>query len=346
MGARRVLLVSDPGIVAVGHSGRARELLAEAGREVFLYGQVVENPTESSVEACADFAREVAPDLIVGLGGGSSLDTAKGCLFLLSGGGRMADYQGHDKARGEMLPFIAIPTTAGTGSECQSYAVLCRDDSHEKMACGDARALARVAILDPELTATMPLRVARLTSLDALSHLLEAAVTTKRNETSASLVQAAARAVFPVIEAVVRGEADLAQRQAMLEGAALAGRAIEASMLGAAHASANPLSASYGLAHGEAVLRTLPAVMRWNLGTPGVRAIYEGLLPGIFPQAEALIERVEELRAMADFQPLTLPADDIPRLAAAVARQWTGQFNPRPLTESDFARLYTDISSS
>ena len=95
---------------------------------------------------------------------------------LLSGGGVMSDYQGHGKAKGPMLPFIAIPTTSGTGSECQSYAVLCRDGSHEKMACGDPRALAKVVILDPELTGSMPLQVARLTALDALSHSLESAV--------------------------------------------------------------------------------------------------------------------------------------------------------------------------
>ncbi|MDC0270438.1 iron-containing alcohol dehydrogenase [bacterium] len=137
--AGKVLIVTDPGIVDAGHVARAVDLLDD----VVVFDGVRENPTESEVAKCADFARSVNPDVIVGLGGGSSMDTAKGTLFLLSGGGRMSDYHGHGKAKGEMLPFIAIPTTAGTGSECQSYAVLSRDGSHEKMACGDARALAK-----------------------------------------------------------------------------------------------------------------------------------------------------------------------------------------------------------
>jgi alcohol dehydrogenase len=129
----KVLIVTDPGIVKAGHVDRATALL----EDVVVFDQVRENPTESDVAECAQFARAKNPDFIVGLGGGSSMDTAKGALFLLSGGGVMSDYQGHGKAKGPMLPFIAIPTTAGTGSECQSYAILSRDGSHEKMACGD-----------------------------------------------------------------------------------------------------------------------------------------------------------------------------------------------------------------
>ncbi|MDB4374771.1 iron-containing alcohol dehydrogenase, partial [bacterium] len=140
----KVLIVTDAGIVSAGHVARATALL----NEVTIYDAVSENPTESDVGACAEFARSVNPDVIIGLGGGSSMDTAKGTLFLLSGGGTMSDYHGHGKAKGKMLPFIAIPTTAGTGSECQSYAVLSRDGSHEKMACGDSRALAKTVILD------------------------------------------------------------------------------------------------------------------------------------------------------------------------------------------------------
>jgi alcohol dehydrogenase len=325
----RVLLVTDSGIVEAGHIARATDLLDD----VVVYDGVQENPTESDVEACAAFAREVQPDWIVGLGGGSSMDTAKGALFLLSGGGTMSDYQGHGKAKGDMLPFIAIPTTAGTGSECQSYAVLCRDGSHEKMACGDPRAMAKVAILDPELTGSMPLRVARLSALDALSHALESAVCTTATDESREFSFQAFRKIEPVLGAVLQGKATLEERGEMLHGAALAGRAIEASMLGAGHASANPLTAHFGVVHGRAVMTMLPTVMRWNSQVVG--EVYHQLKPG-------LVEWVEEMRELAGLEDVSVPESIIPQLAEEASRQWTGQFNPRPLAKEDFETLYRE----
>ncbi|MDB4508480.1 iron-containing alcohol dehydrogenase [Akkermansiaceae bacterium] len=325
------LIVTDPGIVAAGHLARVQTLLDN----VVIYDKVRENPTESDVAACAEFARSVNPDVIIGLGGGSSMDTAKGALFLLSGGGKMSDYQGRGNLdpEAEMLPFIAIPTTAGTGSECQSYAVLSRDGSHEKMACGDPRALAKVVILDPDLTQSMPLGVARLTALDALSHALESAVCTKSTTESRELSFAAFRKIEPVIEAILKGEATTAQRGEMLMGAALAGQAIEASMLGAAHATANPLTAHFDIVHGRAVLTMLPTIMRWNSEVVG--ETYAELKKGLIPW-------VESLRDLAELTSVEVPAEMIPQLAAKASKQWTGQFNPRPLSEEDIMAVYRE----
>ena len=138
-------------------------------------------------------ARQEQIDFLVGLGGGSSMDTAKGCNFLLTNGGRMEDYWGVGKATRPMLPLIAIPTTAGTGSECQSFALITHPQTHVKMACGDPKAAARVAILDPELTLTQPPAVAAATGMDALSHALETAVTRRRNPISQMLSREAFR---------------------------------------------------------------------------------------------------------------------------------------------------------
>ena len=176
----------------------------------------------------------------------------------------MSDYKGYGPARTALLPFIGVPTTAGTGSECQSYAVISRDHSHEKMACGDPSALATFAILDPELTASMPQQVAVLTALDALSHALETAVSTRRNSFSSAHSREGFLRIASAIEPVLKGEASTRERDSMLMGAAFAGLAIENSMLGAAHASANPLTASCGLAHGHAVALMLPHVIGLN----------------------------------------------------------------------------------
>ncbi|MCC6820743.1 MAG: iron-containing alcohol dehydrogenase, partial [Verrucomicrobia subdivision 3 bacterium] len=191
MGANNILLVTDAGIVAAGHAGRVQEYLAAAGLRVTVFDRVRENPTTKCVDECVAAARAAGVDCLVGLGGGSSMDTAKGCNFILTNGGRMAGYWGVGKATKPMLPFIAIPTTAGTGSELQSAALIADEQTHQKMACLDPKCAARVAILDPRLTVSQPPRVTAGTGIDAIAHAVETAVTTKRTALSQRLSAAA-----------------------------------------------------------------------------------------------------------------------------------------------------------
>src|SRR5271165_3513758 len=259
-GGTRALLVTDPGIVAAGHVQRAEESLSAAGVHFARFDRVVENPTTEVVDECVAAARQGQVDFLVGLGGGSSMDTAKGCNFLLTNGGRMEDYWGVGKATQPMLPLIAIPTTAGTGSECQSFALITDEQTHQKMACGDPKAAARIAILDPALTLSQPARVAACTGIDALTHAVETAVTRKRNALSLTFSHEAFKLIVGSLARVLNHPQDLEARGRMLLAAALAGTAIETSMLGAAHSAANPLTAHYGVAHGLAVGLMLPAV--------------------------------------------------------------------------------------
>ena len=184
LGARNVLLVTDRGIVSAGHAGRVSGLLEGAGLSVCCFDAVEENPGTRCVEQCLEAARRSSIDTIVGLVGGSSLDTAKGCNFLFTNGGRMQDYRGIGKARRPMLPLIAIPTTGGTGSECQSFALITDEATHQKMACGDPKAAARIALLDPGLTVSQPPRVTACSGVDAIAHAVETAVTRKRTALS------------------------------------------------------------------------------------------------------------------------------------------------------------------
>ena len=339
-GGTSVFLVTDTGLIRAGHAARATALLTAAGIPVALYDHAHENPSESDAAACHDAARGKNFDCIVALGGGSSMDTAKACNFLLTNGGAMRDYQGYGKATKPMLPLIAIPTTAGTGSECQSYALVSRDDTHEKMACGDPKALARAAILDPGLTATQPRSVAILTGLDALAHALESAVSTKRNAISTGHSEAAFRRLSSAIDRVIAGTATLDDRGQMQLGAAFAGLAIENSMLGAAHAAANPLTARHGVTHGHAVALMLPSVMRFNSADPAVAAAYArlaALLPAAAPSLEAWVAGLVSAARLPAFD---ARAVDVAVLADDATRQWTGKFNPRPLQAADFAALY------
>ena len=337
LGSKHALIVTDPGIAAAGHVARATAFLTAAGISATIFEGSHINPTETDIEACRDFARSINPDVLIGLGGGSSMDTAKGCNFLLHNPGRMADYKGHGLATNAMLPFIAIPTTAGTGSECQSYAIVSRDDTHEKMACGDPKALAHTAILDPELTASQPQNVATLTALDALSHALESAVCTKRNPISSAFSTEAFQLISSAIRDVLTGTADLETRGRMLYGAALAGCAIENSMLGAAHATANPLTARFNVPHGLAVTMMLPHVIHLNHSAPDIALIYQNLAHDL---DAPLIDWLEKTIQFADLPKPEIPLTSIPELAEAATHQWTGRFNPVPLDHASLTALY------
>jgi alcohol dehydrogenase len=252
-----------------------------------------------------------------------------------------------------MLPFIAVPTTAGTGSECQSSALIADEHTHQKMACLDPKAAARVALLDPELTLTQPPAVTAHTGIDALTHAVETAVTTKRNPLSRMFSHEAFRLLVPALPRVLRDPFDLKARGHMLLGAAYAGLAIENSMLGAAHAAANPLTAHFNIVHGEAVGLMLPGVIRFNARDPDCRFAYAELAStpeiacvseGLDYAVSALIGRLEALLNAATIAPslqaLGIDRAAVPMLAEEAARQWTASFNPRPVSPAEFAALY------
>ena len=351
-GAGRVLLVTDPGVVAAGHTDRAQRSLEAAGVEVHRFDDVRENPTTACVDRCLAAARACTPDHFVAVGGGSSLDTAKGADFLYTNGGRMEDYWGIGKATRPLLPVVAVPTTAGTGSETQSFALIAREEDHQKMACGAPGAAPVLSILDPELTGTMPRVVAAFTGLDALTHAVEAAVTSERTPASRLFARESFVRAERHLEGALAAAPSLADREGMLVAAAWAGVAIEHSMLGAAHACGNPLTARCGLVHGHAVSTMLPAVVRFNGEEPAAADEYHALAVAAglcAPEAsaasavEALARRIEDLLRTAEAPPLAavdVADSQVLALAEEAAEQWTARFNPRPVGVDELAGLY------
>lgn len=351
LGAHRALVVSDKGIVAAGHTPRGVHSLEKAGVETFLFDGVEENPTTETVDAGTRVARDYRPDLLVGLGGGSSMDAAKGINFLYSCGGHMQDYWGVGKATGPMLPTVAVPTTAGTGSEAQSFALISDSRTHVKMACGDKRAACRVAVLDPTLTVTQPARVTALTGLDAIAHALETFVTRKRNPVSALFSREAWRLLEANFARVLERPQDLEARGGMQVGACYAGIAIEQSMLGATHALANPLTAHYGIVHGQAIGLMLPHVIRFNgeQHDHWYRELLETVAgrngaPAPASGSSGLADYVAELTSKAGLAQrlaeVGVDREKLPQLAADAAKQWTGTFNPRHVGEQELLDLY------
>src|SRR5215204_6156170 len=340
---RRTLLVADHGLVASGHVDEAVGPLESAGVEVIRFHDFEVNPDSRMVENGTAFVAPLNIDSIIGLGGGSSLDCAKGINFLLTNGGRMSDYQGYGKATRPMLPMIAIPTTSGTGSEAQTYALISDAETHVKMACGDPKAAFRVALLDPELTLTQPWGITATSGFDAIAHAVETFVTTKRNPLSEIFSREAWRLLEATYERVLTQPGDLEARGAMQLGAYYAGVAIENSMLGATHACANPLTARYGTAHGAAIAMLLPAVVRWNesvaanqyamfLNWSSIGGKRNDLKP-----TEALARRLEELAEAGglrnNLRATGVKQTDLSELASEAAEQWTGTFNPRPFNK-------------
>jgi alcohol dehydrogenase len=238
----------------------------------------------------------------------------------------MRDYWGYNKAPRPMLPMIGIPTTAGTGSEAQSYTLITDPESGVRMACGDSKAVFRVAILDPKLTLTQPASVTAATGYDAISHAVETLVSTRRTPISECFSREAWRLMNGSFEQILADPSDLGARGAMLVGAHFAGLAVEYSMLGAAHACANPLTLHFNVPHGAAVALLLPEVVRWNSAAAQDR--YDELYS---KDLSLHLHRLAETAGLPlSLRDASVPESALPRLAEEAGAQWAGRFNPRP----------------
>ena len=362
IGCSRALVVSDPGVVKAGLYALGQTSLINVGTQVMGFHDLSENPTNLHVESGLRIANEFRPDLIVGLGGGSSMDCAKGINFLYSCGGKIQDYWGVGKATHDMLPMIAIPTTSGTGSETQSFALISDAVTHVKMACGDPQAACRIALLDPMLTLTQPTMVTALTGIDAITHSLETFVCTKRNPISECYSREAWQLLSQGFPQILLDPSDIEARGRMQLGACFGGMAIESSMLGAAHALANPLTAKLGVAHGQAVGLMMPHVIRFNSQVVEesyvelAKLLPNGIGAGIGSTASEIIAMVftrwmnqaslaTSLKCLPQW-PEELIEDRkqtfafLRELAVSASKQWTASFNPRSVTESDFLMIY------
>jgi alcohol dehydrogenase len=362
LGCSKAFVVSDPGVVRAGLFGAGEKSLIDAGIQVRGFHDLSENPTNLHVERGVLAAKSFEPDLLIGIGGGSSMDCAKGINFVYSCGGKIHDYWGVGKATRAMLPMIAVPTTSGTGSETQSFALISDAESHVKMACGDSRAACRIALLDPSLTTTQPALVTALTGVDAITHALETFVCNKRTPMSECYSREAWQLLSMGFPQVIESPGDVDARGRMQLGACFAGMAIEASMLGAAHSLANPLTAMLGVTHGQAVGLMMPHVVRFNaqivedryrelakllpdgqigsdnlIGSERIASVFTQWLSkaGLATFLEGLTQWPSELRG-DEKQTLEL----LQALSLSASKQWTASFNPRPVSASDLLSIY------
>jgi alcohol dehydrogenase len=347
LGARTVLVVTDPGLVKAGIYGKIRGLLEGAGIQVKLCDRVQPDPSIKLVQSVAAEARGEKLQAVIGLGGGSSIDTAKIAAALATNDRSVNDYLGGAALENDSLPIIAVPTTAGTGSEATHIAILSDEDAQLKKGLTSIKILPRFAFLDPELTLGLPPAVTAATGMDALCHAIESYTSVNANDFSEALSLRAVQLLNDNILEVFNNGGNLAAREKMLLGSFIAGAAFANAGVTAVHAFAYPIGGMFHVPHGLANSLMLSAVVRFNIGSAGERFARIGdiMTRGRSQAPESVVQRVDELVKLMAL-PRTLAAVGIPESAldpmAAAVMQITRLLknNPRVLTLADARAIY------
>jgi alcohol dehydrogenase class IV len=349
--AHRAMIVTDPGIQKAGLDTLLVESLKREHIETSIFTQVEPNPTSQNVEDGLTMAREFYPDVIVALGGGSSLDAGKAVNMLRCRGGNIADYRGMLTGGSKLPPLIAIPTTAGTGSEVSPFILISDSVTHAKIVIRDIHMIPDVAILDPILTTSMPRKITIYTGVDALAHGIEAFVAKGSQPFSQALALEAIRIIYGTLPGVLERPENLDGRGQMLIASNLAGLAFTLSYLGLAHSLANPLIRVTGMAHGMAVGLTLPYVILFNepVAHDDYARIAGLVLGGEAPSdpkeatlalASSLRKFLVRLNLPENLKRAGVPADRLAEMAEEAIRQATVRSNPREPNLEDLKALY------
>lgn len=350
---RRIMLVTDPGMIATGIVEKAVESLTAAGATVVLFKDVAADPPEAVILAAAGQAKSAEVEGVIGLGGGSSLDVAKLVALLALGKEELKDVYGVGNVRGARLPLMLVPTTAGTGSEVTPISIV-TTGTNEKMGVVSPVILPDIALLDPELTLGLPPHITAATGIDAMVHAIEAYASASANNNPISRMLATQALTLmgrSVLTAVHEGS-NMEARSDMLLGSMLAGQAFANSPVAAVHALAYPLGGHFHIPHGLSNALVLPHVLRFNSKT--APRPYAELAPFAFPDmadlqgqeaAEAFCERLAELSKACGLQQslreMGIAEAMLPRLASDAMNQTRLLVNnPRPVTEADALAIY------
>ena len=264
LGVRRPCLLIDPGVRQGGIGAPILQALESRGMSYSIFSEIEPNPSDTTVHRAFELSQAEGCDALVGIGGGSAMDTAKGVGVLMSNGGSIADYDGINKVAKDLPPVVVIPTTAGTGSEVTANAALTRSADHYKMSLRSPRLLPKLALLDPLLLRTLPRSVAATSGLDALTHAIEGYLSVRASPLSDLFALSAMAHLAPQIRAFVANPENVEAASSMLMGSMLAGLVISNTGTGNDHALARALGGLCGVAHGVATALLLPEVLRFN----------------------------------------------------------------------------------
>jgi len=349
--SRRALVVTDAGFLRTGLAEMPCLDLKRQGFTVSVFSDVVADPPEDVVMAAVHFARANDADLVIGLGGGSSMDVAKLVAVLAASEQPLAEIYGIGKVKGERLPLVQVPTTAGTGSEVTNIAIV-TTGATTKMGVVSPQLYADLAVLDAALTLGLPPTVTAATGIDAMVHAIEAYTSRhKKNPLSDTLARQALEVLSRNLIPACENGSRLEVRQAMLLGACLAGQAFSNAPVAAVHALAYPVGGIFHVAHGLSNSLVLPHVLRFN--APEAAPLYAELAAIAVPHAsgseeartEALIAAMQHTARITGIQTtlqqVGITADDLDRLAddAMLQTRLLGN-NPREVTREDARAIY------
>lgn len=348
---RRALLVTDPGFLRTGRMDAPAASLRSAGLDVEIYSQVMADPPEAVVLEAVAAARSFGADIVIGLGGGSSMDVAKLIAVLADSEQPISAIYGIGNVTGQRLPLVQMPTTAGTGSEVTNIAIV-TTGATTKMGVVAPQLYADLALLDAELTVGLPAAVSAATGIDAMVHAIEAYTSKhKKNPLSDVLARKALELLSANLITVCEDGHNLAARQAMLLGALLAGQAFSNAPVAAVHALAYPIGGIFHVPHGLSNSLVLPHVLRFN--APEAAGLYAELAEIVVPAASGSIEARAEALAVAmqqiaivtgierTLQQVGITETDLDRLAddAMLQTRLLGN-NPRTVTRDDARAIY------
>jgi alcohol dehydrogenase class IV len=347
----RTLVISDPGIAKAGILDRVQALLQQAGVSGDAFTQVEPNPSIETVQAAHDMFRRSRAAFVVAVGGGSAMDVGKVVAVLAAHGGTVLEYEGMGKVPGAGVPVVAIPTTAGTGSEVTVFSVITDRQRKFKLTVGSPFLVPQVAICDPELTLSMPQPLTAATGMDALTHGIECYVNTVHNPIAKTLALEATRLIGGALRTAYANGRDLAGRTAMLLASTMAAMAFARTRLGNVHAMSHPLGAQFDIPHGVANAILLPYVMAWNLVAcydtyPQIAQALGERVDGLAPHAaaQAAVDAVRRLSRDVGIperlRDLGVTREGIPRLADDAMKSGNILVNPRATTRADIVTLF------
>lgn len=343
----RVLLVTDPGIEATGWPERVWEALGEAGIEAITFDDIEPNPRCSTVDKMAEWAREEGASLVIGLGGGSVLDAAKAAAMLIPNSGSAADYEGRDRYPETPLPFLAIPTTCGTGSEVTWVSVLTVPERQAKISVKGETMFPAWAFVDADLVRTLPSRLVAWTGVDALTHALEAYTCRESNPVSDAL---AANAAALLLRYLPRAVADIAgddeAREAVLRASTIAGLAFGNADVAAVHCLSETLGGRWDVPHGLANAVLLAPVLRYNLPASEAKLATLAPLLGVSGGADGALRAVDDLvreLEIPPFRELGISPEDYPWIADRATRNNSNPSNARPMGPGNYLEILNGL---
>ncbi|WP_347754705.1 iron-containing alcohol dehydrogenase [Agrococcus sp. ProA11] len=357
MGVARPIVVTDGFLVSVGVAAQVADALRASGQEPAVFDGTIPDPTTDSLQAGLDAISAHGADSIVALGGGSPIDTAKALSVLAVRGGHMRELKAPFQFTGEALPVIAVPTTAGTGSEVTQFTIITDSETNEKMLCAGPGYLPKAAVVDFELTLSMPPRLTADTGIDALTHAIEAYVSRKANPVSDTYALAAIGRIGRFLRRAYRDGADRVAREEMMTAATLAGMAFSNASVALVHGMSRPLGAHFQIAHGMANAMLFAEITAFSVQDAVERyatcARELGVASAEDTDAAAADRLVAELRALAVELEVPTPALRgieratwdalVPVMAQQALASGSPNNNPRVPTAEQVAQLYTAI---